>query len=187
MEKIFVLSKDASFSENIKNYINKEKYIISEPAISARDLFTYCCNFKPMAVLIHTSYLQGFYRVFDLLISSKKCLVLYFSSMMELGSVYNVITSPLFYMLEENRVQCVNEIMDLMLKDTQIISQLEDRLDKYKEKMEEEKMIRKAKLAIMNIRGCSEDEAYRTILKKSMDERISKALAAKKIISEVEK
>lgn len=78
-------------------------------------------------------------------------------------------------------------MIEIMQKDTQTIESMEQEINKYKEKIEEERMVRKAKLAIMKYRKCSEDEAYKTILKKSMDERISKLLAAKKIYSEVEK
>lgn len=187
MEKIFILSNDASFTRNIDRIIDKQKYQVTTPNISVNSLYTYCCSFKPNVCIIHHSYVDGFYKVFDMLISIKKCFVVYFTSLIEIGSLYNVISSPMFYMMEEEKIFGINEVIEIMKKDTSIIFSLEEQVFKYKEKIEEERIVRKAKLAIMKYRNCSEDEAYKMILKKSMDERITKALASKKIISEVEK
>lgn len=187
MQKVFILSKDSSFTRNMNLILDRQKYQVSTPEIHANTLFTYCCNFKPDICIIHNSFIQGYYQVFDLLISSRKCFVLYFSSIMELGSLYNVISSPRFFIASDEKLYGANELLEIMQKDTQTIESMEQEINRYKEKIEEERMVRKAKLAIMKYRKCSEDEAYKAILKKSMDERISKLLAAKKIYSEVEK
>ncbi|MBO5542112.1 MAG: ANTAR domain-containing protein, partial [Acholeplasmatales bacterium] len=55
-------------------------------------------------------------------------------------------------------------------------------LDAYKDKINEERLVRKAKLYLMNEYNIDEEEAYKKILRKSMDERISKLQAAKNIL-----
>ena len=90
-------------------------------------------------------------------------------------------------MLSDDKLMGINEILTIMQKDISIISNLEDKVSMYKEKMDEERLVRRAKLALIKYKKFTEDEAYRYILKRSMDERISKSLSAKRIISEVEK
>lgn len=187
MKKIFLLSNDVSFIKKMETILDKNKYQTMVVNVPASGLFAYCCNYKPDICIIHHSYVNGFYNIFDMIITLKNCFILYFTPLMENGILYNVINSPMFYMLEEEKISGINEIIEVMQKETSIIHSLEEKIDKYKEKMEEMRIVRKAKLAIMKYKNCSEDEAYRYILKRSMDERISKLIAAKKIIKEVEK
>ncbi len=187
MKKIFILSKDTSFIRNIDSILNKAQYQVTAPSVSVNSIYTYCCSFKPDICIIHSSYIQGYYQIFDMLISSKKCYVVYFSSLMEIGILYNVSSSSMFYMLSEEKLYGINEILEIMEKDTLVIQKLEETVERYKDKLEEDRMVRKAKMAIMKYKNCSEDEAYRMIQKKAMDDRTSKSIAAKKLLSEVEK
>lgn len=187
MKKVFILSKDTAFAKAIERILDKQKYQVSMPSVHINSLYTYCCSFKPDICIIHSSYMQGFYQIFDMLISSKGCYCLYISSLIEIGALYNVSRSPMFYMLKEEGIFGLNEILDIMQRDTLLIQSLEEQNVRYKEKIEEDRFVRKAKLAIMKYKNCSEDDAYRLILKRSMDERISKLQAAKKLLNEVEK
>ncbi len=187
MKKVFILSKDTTFSRGIEAVLDKAWVQVSMPGVAVNSLYAYCCSFKPDICIIHSSYIQGFYQIFDMLISAKKCYVVYFSARMEIGVLYNVASSPMFYMLPEEKIYGINEILAIMERDTLLISGLEEKVSRYKEKLEEDRIVRKAKMAIMKYKGCSEDEAYRMIQKKAMDERTSKAAAAKKLLSEVEK
>ena len=64
---------------------------------------------------------------------------------------------------------------------------LETELIELKNKMEEERLVKKAKLLLMKKYSLTEDEAYKLILKRAMDDRVSKMIIAKNIIKEVEK
>ena len=187
MKKIFVLSNDISFTRKIDEALDKSKYNVSMPSILSNSLFTYCCNFNPDICIVHSSYLNGQYKVLEMLAMAKKCIVVYFTTIVDNSSLYNLLTSPMFYMLEDDKLMGINEILAIMQKDITIISNLEEKVSMYKEKMDEERLVRRAKLALIKYKNITEDEAYRYILKKSMDERISKALSAKRIISEVAK
>lgn len=187
MKKIFILSNDISFTRKIDEILDKSKFNVSMPSVLSNSLFTYCCNFNPDICIIHSSYLNGQYKLLEMLATSKKCIVIYFTSLVDNSSLYNLLSSPMFYLLEDDKVMGINEILVVMQKDISIISNLEEQVNMYKEKMDEERLVRKAKLALIKYKKLTEDEAYKYILKKSMDERISKAISAKRIISEVAK
>lgn len=187
MKKIFILSNDISFTRKIDELLDKSKYNVSMPSILSNSLFSYCCNFNPDICIVHSSYLNGQYKVLEMLAMSKKCIVVYFTTIVDNSSLYNLLSSPWFYMLSDDKLMGINEILTIMQKDISIISNLEDKVSMYKEKMDEERLVRRAKLALIKYKKFTEDEAYRYILKRSMDERISKSLSAKRIISEVEK
>lgn len=187
MNKVILLSNDQVLNRNIEYIIDKQKYQLQILNININSLYTYCCNFKVDICLVHSSVINGYYQVFDMLIASRKCHVIYFSSKMETGQLYNVIGSSRFNILPEQSYYSINDVIQLMIKDSQIIEKLEEEVSLYKEKVEEERMIRKVKLMLIKKLGLTEDEAYKYILKKSMDERISKFNAAKKIFNEVGK
>ena len=98
---------------------------------------------------------------------------------MDSGPFYNVMNNPSFFMLKDDSYYGLNEVIDIMAKDKKIINSLQENLDLMKFKAEEERFIRKAKLKLMKINNCSEEEAYKAILKCAMDERISKLEACK--------
>lgn len=187
MKKAFILSNDISFTRKLDELLDKSKYNVSFPAVSVNSLFTYCCNFNPDVCIIHSSYLNGQNKVLEMLAMSKKCIVIYYTTLIDNSLMYNLLTSPMFYMLSDDKLMGINEILTIMEKDINIITNLEDKVSMYKEKMDEERLVRKAKLALIKYKNYTEDEAYKYILKRSMDERISKALSAKRIINEVEK
>ena len=74
-----------------------------------------------------------------------------------------------------------------MEQNTKILCSLETELIELKNKMEEERLVKKAKLLLMKKYLLTEDEAYKLILKRAMDDRVSKMIVAKNIIKEVEK
>ena len=187
MNKVILLSNDQVLNRNIEYIIDKQIYQLQILNININSLYTYCCNFKVDICLVHSSVINGYYQIFDMLIASRKCYVIYFSSKMETGQLYNVIGSSRFNILTEQSYYSINDVIQLMIKDSQIIEKLEEEVSLYKEKVEEERMIRKVKLMLIKKLGLTEDEAYKYILKKSMDERISKFNAAKKIFNEVGK
>ena len=92
------------------------------------------------------------------------------------------MSSPRFYMITNERILAIPELVLLMERDRKLFDNLNNSLDTYKEKINEERFVKKAKLYLMNELGIDEEEAYKKILRKSMDERISKLQAAKNIL-----
>lgn len=177
MLKLFILSKDNTFIRNLSSILDKNKYQIIIPNIDSDLLYTYCCNFNPDVCILHKSYIGNNYQVLNQLIGSKKIITIYFS----LTNDYQDNNNPMFYSLKDTGVLAINEIIDLMIKENNIVSKLNNQIDNMKKKEEEELLIKKAKIFLMN-KGYSEEDAYKYILKYAMNSRLSKGLAAKKIL-----
>ena len=180
--KIFILSKDLTFGRNVEAALDKARHQIVKPFVEANSLYSYVSSFKPDVCIIHKSYLNGSYNLLEQIVASNRCLIIYFSPMVESGPFYNVMNNPSFYMMKDDSYYGINEVIDIMVKDKALIFNLQDQLDKIKLKAEEERFVRKAKLELMKINKYSEEEAYKAILKCAMDFRISKLEAAKKML-----
>ncbi len=180
--KIFILSKDLIFARNIENVLDKARHQMVRPTVEANSLYSYVSNFKPDVCIIHKSYINGSYNLFEQIVTSNRCLVIYFTSIVESGPFYNVMNNPSFFMMKDDNFYGINEVIDIMIKDKLIIDSLQNNLELMKIKAEEERFVRKAKLKIMKSKNCSEEEAYKAILKCAMDFRISKLDAAKKLL-----
>lgn len=187
MEKIYLFSSDLIFNRNIDLSINKNKYIIINPNITCSMLYNYCINNNTNYIIIHSSFLHGYYNMIDLLINSKKNIIIYVSNNLEYGNLYNATTSIYFHMMDDKYLSSINEIIPLMKKYINITNSLEIEKDKYKSSILEDRLVKKAKLYLMNKYNYKEEDAYKYILKNSMDERVSKAEIAKRILKEVEK
>ena len=177
--KIFILSKDLTFARNVEAILDKTRHQMVKPNVEANGLYSYVASFKPDVCIIHKSFIDSSYNLFEQIVTSNKSIVIYFSPTMESGPFYNVMNNPSFFMLKDDSYYGLNEIIDIMAKDKKIINSLQENLDLMKFKAEEERFIRKAKLKLMKINNCSEEEAYKAILKCAMDERISKLEACK--------
>ncbi|UKI50631.1 MAG: ANTAR domain-containing protein [Clostridium sp.] len=89
---------------------------------------------------------------------------------------------PISSFLDEKHIFAIEEIIYSMEKYIAKIELLANKLSEANYKLNEEKMVKKAKIILMKHK-LSEDEAYKTIFKKiAMDLRISKLEAAKKIL-----
>ncbi len=180
--KVFILSKDSIFARNIENALDKARHQTFRPIVEASSLYSYISSFRPDVCIIHKSYVDSTYNLFEQIVSSNRCLVIYCSPTTESGPFYNVMNNPSFYMIKDSNYYGINEIIDIMARDKTIIYNLQDSLDKMRAKAEEERFVRKAKLELMKRNRCSEDDAYKAILKCAMDFRISKLEAAKKLL-----
>ena len=180
MKMVFLLSNDLNFLRSLNATINKEQYEISNPKVDVTELYSYCCSFNPDIIIIHSSYLNSYYRIFDMLVN-KKIICIYYSNINEVGLLYNVISNPRFNMFKDINYQSINDVLSIIDKNINIIDSLEANLDKIKEKIEEDRLIKRAKLKLI-ASGMSEEEAYKLILKNAMDKRISKASSAKEFL-----
>jgi response regulator NasT len=183
MIKIFVLSKDISFVRSLDDSLDRIKY--NSKAIldvNPYELYNYSLSNKADFLIIHNSYLSGYYKLFDILLTNNNLKVIYVSDILDYEPLYNAESNIRFYKMKSTNINAINNVIDIMNKDFEIYNSINLELMKYKEKIEEEKLIRKAKLLLMEEKSINEEEAYKYILKRSMDERISKSLVAKNIL-----
>lgn len=182
MNKIYILSNDIKFLKALDSLFDKVSNKVEILNIKPDEAFKYICNHPCDFIITNNTYLNGFYQLFDMLINANKCSIIYVSPNNEEGILYNAMSSPNFYMINLDRISSIPDLMKLMERDIKIINSYKLDIDKYKDKINEERLVKKAKLYLMTEYNIKEDEAYKKILKKSMDERISKLESAKAIL-----
>lgn len=178
---------DSIFNRNLELAINKNEYTLVYPNITNQMLYSFVIGNNANYIIIHSSFLNKNYQYIDMLISLKRFIVIYISNNLEYGFLYNANASSYFHMMNDKYLIAINELIPVMEKNTKNICSLELELTELKNKVEEDRLVKKAKLLLMKKYSLSEDEAYKLILKRAMDERVSKMIVAKNIIKEVEK
>lgn len=185
MKKVFVFSNDKTFERGVIQALPISEYNVSTPTVDPQSLYSYMLQFHPDVIIIHNSYIRGFYRLFDMLLQSKRCYVLYGSALLEEGALYNALSSSRFYMFDDRSYLGISMVIDIMERDTQLIEAYASDNEKLKAKVLEGGLVKKAKSYLMEKKNMSEDEAYKYILKMSMDMRTSKTEIAKNILNGV--
>lgn len=182
MIKIYILSNDIGFIRSFDALFDKVDFKVESLSIRPEEVFNYICKHPTDFILIHNVYLKGNYQIIDMLLNANKCSIIYVTPSLEDGAVYNAMLSPRFYMITNQRISSIPDLILLMERDRKLFDNVNNSLEVYKEKINEERFVKKAKLYLMNELGIDEEEAYKKILRKSMDERISKLQAAKNIL-----
>lgn len=182
MKKIYVLSNDQTFIRSIDRCLDKIKYNIKVLDIKVTELYKYICSHQVDFIIVHSSYIDNYYNIFDMLLGAKRCGIIYVSRNLEYGNLFNATNNPRFYMIEPGKEEALNDIITIMYRSINAIDQVTNELNKYKEKVEENKLVNKAKVYLMNNKGLSEEEAYKLILKYAMDKRLSKLEISKSIL-----
>lgn len=185
MKKVFILSGDKTFERGVINTLSLSEYNVSTPAVEPQSLYSYMLQFHPDVIIIHNSYIRGYYRLFDMLLQSRRCYVIYGSALLEEGALYNALSSSRFFMMDDRSYMGIPMIIKIMERDTQLIEAYASENDKLKAKVLEGGLVKKAKAYLMEHEQMSEDDAYKYILKLSMDKRTSKAEIAKNILNGV--
>lgn len=182
MEKILILSNEQTFTNKINNVIDKQAYTPIHMELKPNDAYNYLYNNMIQLCIIHTSYIANSYIMIDKLLQTRKTIVIYFSSKMEIGYLSGILNNPRFYLGSDKRIEGVNDIIALLKRDSLAIDKLI--MDNYllHEKLDEAELVKKAKLLLMKNKDMNENDAYKYILKIAMDERISKTAIAKRII-----
>lgn len=185
MKKIFILSNDKTFERSVWDILSLTEYNVSAPKVEPQSLYSFMLREHPNVIVIHNSYIKGYYKVIDALLQSKECYVIYCSALLEEGALYNALSSSRFFMIEDRSYQAIPSIIKVLERDTLILERLSRENETLKAKTEEDRLIRKAKLYLMEHENITEEMAYKKILKLAMDERESKVNIAKKIINGV--
>lgn len=182
MKKVLLLSNDMMFNYRLNMIYDRSEYQITLGEISYPEAYNYIYKNTYDVIFIHYSFITQNYQLFDKLISSRKWIVVYASNKMEIGMLYNVISSPRFYMMSDNRIESFNEILSILIKEVGILESYEEDIRKLHIKLDEELYVKKAKMYLINECNMLEDEAYKYIIHYAMDNRLSKLNAAKEIL-----
>ena len=182
MKRIYVFSNDQAFIRSIDRCLDKIKYSVKNINVPSKEAYNYICTHPVDFIIVHSSYINNYYNLFDMLLSAKRCGIIYVSRNLEYGILFNATNNPRFYMIEPGKEEALNDIITIMSRSILAIDKINDELSKCKEKIEESKFVTKAKLYLMNNNNMTEEEAYKYILKCAMDERISKLEVSKAII-----
>jgi response regulator NasT len=182
MKKIYILSNDKAFIRNIDRCLDKIKYNVKEVDIKPTEAYGFICAHPVDFIIVHSSYIDNYYNLFDMLLNAKRCGIIYVSRNLEYGSLFNATNDPRFYMIEPGKEEALNDIITIMSRSINAIDRINEELNKYKDKAEEAKLVSKAKLYLMKEKNISEEEAYKYILKCAMDKRLSKLEVSKIIL-----
>lgn len=146
------------------------------------DVLNYVRNNSIDACIMHKTFNSPNYlKILEDLVNVMEINAIYITSDMDYAPFYNIFLNPLFLIIDEIDITSLHTILDLMVKYNGIISKLEKEKRHLETQILEEEMIKKCKLYLMK-KGFTEQESHKLIQKKSMDERISKLLACKKIL-----
>lgn len=185
MKKVFIMSNDSAFVKNIGLTLDKSKYMAFEQKCSVEQLFSFCTRTTIDILIVDSGFLNGNIQVLHQILTAKRCIIIYATKLSEVGMLYSVLDNPRFYRLPERAYHAINEILEIIQRDTQIIDLKEQEISRYREKIEEDRFVRKAKGYLIQVLGYTEEEAHKLILKKSMNLRMSKLNVAKKILEGV--
>lgn len=182
--KLLVFAKDQRFIHGVIGQVDKSFYkVILSDALSDLDVIRDIKRYSIDVCIFHTSAPQLSVRLFEKIIHTS-ILCIYISTKMEIGMMINLMQNPYFLMLDEKRSVFLDDYIKVAKNYLHHIKMLEKQLDASRQENQAVDLIQKAKRALMDL-GHSEEDAHRYILKVSMDERISKKVAAKKILDEV--
>ena len=97
MKKVFIMSNDKTFERGVMEALPISEYNVSTPTVEAASLYSYMLQFHPDVIIIHNSYIKGYYRLIDMLLQSKRLYVIYASALLEEGALYNALSSFSLY------------------------------------------------------------------------------------------
>lgn len=176
MKKVMQWGDSSSY---IKNSI---EFVIIKGEQKGYQIYSEFLRIRPSFCVITSQALNGYYPLFSMLLQHRKVLVVYITPNMEIGSLYNYIDNPCFYIVQEKNYVPLDDILYMMSKYTDIIFNLSEEIDSYKEKILEDRLMQKAKLILMESQNMSEKDAHSYIIKQAMNQRSTKASISKRII-----
>lgn len=182
MKKVILYTSD----ERISNQIKRQLFENFEVIVSSLDLCDHRMienRYNPEAVIIDSAILKNAYNYLDLVIKDDVITVVV-NRQIETGPYYNYVSLPNFILLDYKKLDFLNDILNISIKLNDIIVAKNKQIKEYREKIEEDKMVKKAKITLMK-KGMSEEDSYKYILDYSMKNRITKLIAAKKILDSI--
>jgi len=184
---VLVIEQTPDNNELEEILLNNKIRTISMP-LQALDLMHISNTIKPNVILLNISqpaknalhFISEINKVYSVPI-------ILFSDETNIETVNTVIKAGVSaYIVDGIESRRIKSIINIAIArfDEQML--LKDELEKTKSKLEERKLLDRAKGILMKTRGFSEDEAYHTLRKLAMDRHIPIAEMAKNIISMAE-
>jgi len=180
--------------EQIPNNKELEKILINQGintvsmAIQGLDIPQLIDNIKPTVILFNTSELTE--MVLQTIVEINEVYVvpiILFSDADDTKAINKVIkTGVSAYIVNGLESKRIRPIIDIAIARFNEQKKLKDELTETKLKLEERKLVDRAKAILIKTRGFSEDESYHTLRKLAMDRNIAISEMAKNVISMAE-
>ncbi len=183
MQKVLLLSSNAQISGKIHLYLDKFSYKVDNITHDIHMAYPYIYKTTYDIIIIHDSYLNGYYALIDKLVATSRWPIIYISNKYNTGQLFNAVNDIRFHMIDEFKIPNIKDILDIYSKLVSRINVLEKENKKLIEQKAVDTLMRKAKLKLMDELGLSENDAHAYIVKKAMTDRLSKGEVAKNIIS----
>ncbi len=181
MKKILVCAEDSLSIIRIERllFAKNHPFDIQKSPIKKDDLFRY------EMVIIHSSWrLANVFSFIENVVLSKTLPVLYVTSLINIAPFSKIINLPYFSIIEEGKLDSELPIaISLMKKFAAEMEKLQNENKKIKNKEELSKLMESCKKILIE-QGMTEENAHRYILKRAMDDQISKYDSCLRIIQE---
>jgi hypothetical protein len=181
MKKILVCAEDSLSIIRIERLLFAKNlaFDIQKSPIKKDELFRY------EIIIIHSSWrLANVFSFIENIVLSKTIPVLYVTSLINIAPFTKIKDHPYFSIIEEGKLDTELPIaITLMKKFASEMEKLQTENNKIKNKEELSKLMESCKKVLIN-QGMTEDTAHKYILKRAMDDQISKYDSCLRIIQE---
>ncbi len=177
MDKILVFGSNEEIDRKIKMVLSSNYEVF----FTYVDIYNYTSQinrYKPNLILVLSSTTS--FNLLSKLISTNIAILLIRDSQFIIDECLNLEN---FYYLDKNRMDFLYEIVKIIIKDNKNILSLKKKNEELKNKIEEDRLIKRAKLFLIE-KGMSEEEAYKYIIQSSMQKRMPKKDICMRILNE---
>lgn len=182
MNKILVCAEDALSIIRIDRLLTAKNMAFDcvKSPVKTDDLFRYSL------VIIHSSWrLANVYQFIERAVLSKTVPVIYVTPTINIAPFSKIMNNPYFSLIEEGKIDMELSIACvLMRKFAMEMKVLVDENNAIKNRSALKQTMEDCKKRLIES-GMSEDAAHRTILKRAMDDQISKFDACSRILKEI--
>jgi AmiR/NasT family two-component response regulator len=185
MNKIVVLSQDQHFFNRVKRILLNHSLELDPSELQLHGINHLIRQKNPQVLIIHQSVKsRNLSVILDYLVTRKTIPIVFIQQTSNFGSIYQVINDLFFIPIEEGKIGGLLEFaVNMGIKLKSEVTVLNKKIMKLEQKLEEERLVVRAKIKLMETNNLTEDEAYRYILKVAMDKRLSKGEVSKEILN----
>jgi len=177
MEKILLSISDKEIERKLNHNLSNNYYLINS-YIDSYNYLSLINQHKANIIIISSDYND--YILLSKLASTNKLIIYIKNKEIDLNGLKDLDN---FYIFNKLDLDNLLTYLNIIYKDFEIINSLKLKIENYKEREEENRLVKKAKLYLMD-RGMSEDDAYKYIIDYSMKKRITKKETSLKILNE---
>lgn len=177
MDKILLYTTNLEIKRKI-SYELKDSYYVCETYLDEYNYINQINTHKPDCIIVSSSDLS--FVTLSRLVSLNKLIILILDNDFNMSGFSELDN---FFFVEKNKLDSILDYVRLLIKNFKIILSLKEKIEALKEKEEEERLVKKAKLYLMK-KGMSENEAYKYILDQSMKKRMTKKTISLYILNE---